>query len=166
MLADDAQDPWDDEASADGHEEPAALSEADRHDEPAAPSGADLRIRGSGMTVASPPPPLPTDSARPMKRLRRKTADANFALAGLQNMATLSTTLDSLREEAKRSLRESGGQPKQEEQHFFHIQAMADGPDSRSKLEAAVQNVAELLRDNATVPADVEKPKCRAEWLA
>ena len=76
-------------------------------------------------------------------------------------MATLSTSVDSFREEAKRSFKESGEQPKQEEQHFFHIQAMADGPDSQSKLEAAVQMLAELLRDDPYGPSG-----CRRSGIA
>ena len=126
MLADDAQDPWDEEASPDAHEEPAAPSEADRPNEPAAPSAADSEIPGGETAAAPPPPPLPTDSARPRKRLRRKTVDANFAFPGSQNIAMLSTSVAFSRKEAKRSLRESGQQPKQDEQHFFHIQSMAD----------------------------------------
>ena len=104
MLAQEAQDRWDEEASGDGHDEPAAPPEAAGHDEPAAPSAADAALPASATAAAPQPPPLPHDSARPRKRLRRKTADANFAQSGAKNAAPLSATVDALRQEAKRNL--------------------------------------------------------------
>ena len=87
MLADEAQDPCDEEASGDAHEESAAPAEADGHHEPAARSEADVAPRANATAAAPPPPPLPHDSARPRKRLRRKTADTNFAESRDQNAA-------------------------------------------------------------------------------
>ena len=95
MLADDAQDPCDEEASGDAHEESAAPAEADGHHEPAARSEADVAPRANATAAAPPPPPLPHDSARPRKRLRRKTADTNFAESRDKNTAQLPATVDS-----------------------------------------------------------------------
>ena len=159
MLSEEAQEHWDAEASGDGHDEPAAPSEADGHYKPAAPSAADAARLANATAAAPPPPPLPHDSARPRKRLRRKTADANFAQSAAKNAAPLSATVDALREDATRNLTASEEQQKPDELHFFNIEAMADGPDSRSKLEAAVQSLADLLRDDPTVPADLDDPE-------
>ena len=45
------------------------------------------------------------------------------------------------------------------------MQAMIDGPNKRRKLEAARQHVAKQLREEPTVPADVDDPQvpCKAD---
>ena len=58
MLAEEAQDRWDEEASGDGHDEHAAPAEADGHDELAAPSAADAALLASATAAAPQPPPL------------------------------------------------------------------------------------------------------------
>ena len=44
---------------------------------------------------------------------------------------------------------------------------MMDGPDKRSRLEAAIENLAGLLREEPTIPADGRDPQlpCEAALL-
>jgi len=118
---------------------------------------------GSGGQSSShpshPPPPAPHESARPRKRLRSKTGAAQYVGCGHDITSKLTETLDNMRAHAEQKLQALAAQQKTQEQQFFNIQALVGGPDKRCKLEVATQNLAEMLREEPTIPADVDDPE-------
>ena len=141
-MAEEAQDVADEGAASDVDEESRGASGGQSSSHP-----------------SHPPPPAPHESARPRKRLRSKTGAAQYVGCGHDITSKLTETLDNMRAHAEQKLQALAAQQKTQEQQFFNIQALVGGPDKRCKLEVATQNLAEMLREEPTIPADVDDPE-------